>query len=243
MNLMTYEQTIPLIQASIYHNLHFYSEDQVLQVIDALPDDPYGQLPESENPDQHKAKKQAQEQEAPLSSKEKNGLNKYAEGLCMRDNRKASAIALYCKAVMFRDIDCQKCSTNRSCAYSSVLKQISNKDYIFDPRQGKSTQIWTLRRQVLLHCASKPEELYPLMKYNMDYYFKDFLKKQLNPNEDGDFAAILAMRHMLDVSTPYICYYCPGLAIIVPDSVKPTPIIVQDCLCIVQDSKYRSRSS
>ena len=128
MNLMTYEETVPLIQASIYHNLQFYSEDQVLQVIDVLPDDPYGQLPEGANPE---ANKQAQEQEAPLSSKEKNGLNKYAEGLCMRDNRKASAIAHYCKTVMFRDIDCQKCSTSRSCAYSSVLKQISNKDYVF----------------------------------------------------------------------------------------------------------------
>ena len=52
MNLMTYEETVPLIQASIFHNLHFYSEDQVLQVIDALPDDPYGQLPEGANPDQ-----------------------------------------------------------------------------------------------------------------------------------------------------------------------------------------------
>ena len=81
------------------------------------------------------------------------------------------------------------------------------------------------------------------MKYNMDYSFKDFLKKQLSPNEDGDLAAILAMRYMLDVSTPYIWYYCPGLAVIVPDSVKPIPIIVQDCLCIVQDLKYGSRSS
>ena len=61
MNLMTYEETVPLIQASIYHNLQFYSEDQVLQVIDALPDDPYGQLPEGANQDQHKANKQAQE--------------------------------------------------------------------------------------------------------------------------------------------------------------------------------------
>ena len=75
MNLMTYEETVPLIQVSIFHNLHFYSEDQVLQVIDALPDDPYGQLPEGANPE---ANKQAQEQEAPHSSKEKNGLNKYA---------------------------------------------------------------------------------------------------------------------------------------------------------------------
>ena len=240
MNLMTYEETVPLIQASIYHNLQFYSEDQVLQVIDALPDDPYGQLPEGANPE---ANKQAQEQEAPLSSKEKNGLNKYAEGLCMRDNRKASAIAHYCKTVMFRDIDCQKCSTSRSCAYSSVLKQISNKDYVFDPQTGEEYSDLDFRRQVVLHCAAKPEELYPLMKYNMDYSFKDFLKKQLNPNEDGDLAAILAMRHMLNVSTPYIWYYCPGLAIIVPDSVKRTPNIVQDCLFIVQDSKYRSRSS
>ena len=66
MNLMTYEETVPLIQASIYHNLQFYSEDQVLQVIDALPDDPYGQLPEGANPDQQKANKQAQEQEASM---------------------------------------------------------------------------------------------------------------------------------------------------------------------------------
>ena len=200
MNLMTYEETVPLIQASIFHNLHFYSEDQVLQVIDALPDDPYGQLPEGANPDQHKANKQAQEQEALLSSKEKNGLNKYAEGLCIRDNRKASAIAHYCKTVMFRDIDSQKCSTNRSC----VLKQISNKDYVFDPNTGEEYSDIDFRRQVVLHCASKPEELYPLMKYNMDDSFKDFLKKQLNPNEDGDLAAILAMRHMLDVGTLYI---------------------------------------
>ena len=81
------------------------------------------------------------------------------------------------------------------------------------------------------------------MKYNMDYSFKDFLKKQLNPNEDGDLAAFLAMRHMLNVSTPYIWYYCAGLAVIVPDSVKRTLNIVQDCLFIVQDLKYRSRSS
>ena len=161
MNLMTYEETVPLIQASIYHNLQFYSEDQVLQVIDALPDDPYDQLPEGGNPDQHKANKQAQEQEAPLSSKEKNGLNKYAEGLCMKDNRKASAIAHYYKTVMFRDIDCQKCSTNRGCAYSSVLKQISNKNYVFDPQTGEEYSDLDFRRQVVLHCASKPEELYP----------------------------------------------------------------------------------
>ena len=77
----------------------------------------------------------------------------------------------------------------------------------------------------------------------MDYSFKDFLKMQLNPNEDGDLAAIFAMRHMVDVSTPYIYYYCPGLAVIVWDLVKPTPTIVQDYLCIVQDSKYMSRPS
>ena len=240
MNLMTYEETVPLIQASIYHNLQFYSEDQVLWVIDAFRDDPYGQLPEGANPE---ANKQAQEQEALLSSKEKNSLNKYAEGLCMRDNRKASAIAHYYKTVMFRDIDCQKCSTSRSCAYSSVLKQISNKDYVFDPQTGEDYSDLDFRRQVVLHCAAKPEELYPLMKYNMDYSFKDFLKKQLNPNEDGDLAAILAMRHMLNVSTPYIWYYCLGLAVIVPDSVRQTLNIVQDCLFIVQDSKFRSRSS
>ena len=79
------------------------------------------------------------------------------------------------------------------------------------------------------------------MKYNMDYSFKDFLRRQLNPNEDGDLAATLVMRHMLDVSTPYIYYYCPGLAVIIPDLVKPTTTIVQDCFHIVQDSNYRSR--
>ena len=173
MNLMTYEGTVPLIKASIYHNLQFYSEDQVLQVIDALPDDPYGQLPEGANPE---ANKQAGEQETPLSSKEKNGLNKYAEGLYRRDNRKASAIAHYCKTVMFRDIDCQKCSISRHCAYSSVLKQISNKDYVFDPQTGEEYSDLDFRRQVVLYCAAKSEELYPLMKYNMDYSFKDFLK-------------------------------------------------------------------
>ena len=101
-----------------------------------------------------------------------------------------------------------------------LSRSVTRTMFLIDPHTGEEYSDLDFRRQVVLHCAAKPEELYPLMKYNMDYSFKDFLKKQLNPNEDGDLAAILAMRHILNVSTPYIWYYCPGLAVIVPDSVK-----------------------
>ena len=207
---MTYEETVPYIQSSIYRDFHFFSEEHVLQTVNSLPDDPYGQLPEGVNPDQAKLNKAAKQEESGLSSKEKNAQNRFAEALCMRDNRKASAIGHYTKTVCFRDIE--KCSTQgRSCTYSSVLKQVHNHDYVFDPESGEEYSELDFRRQIVLHCAQNAEEVYKLMKVNLDYSFKQFLKMQLDPNEDGDLCSLLGMRHMLNVSKPLYYLNCSGL--------------------------------
>ena len=99
----------------------------------------------------------------------------------MRDNRKASAIAHYCKTVMFRDIDCQKCSTNRSCAYSSVLKQISNKDYVFDPQTGEEYSDLDFRRQVFFTLCMQTRGTVPSHEVQYGLLLQRFPEKAAQP--------------------------------------------------------------
>ena len=70
---MSYEETVPLIRASIFKNFTIYQQETIEEMIDALPDSPYGEMP----PDLDPAKQipSTKGQEHPLSSKEKGSQN------------------------------------------------------------------------------------------------------------------------------------------------------------------------
>ena len=200
---MSYEDTIPIIRASLFNNFTLYEEQDIIQQIDLLPDNPYGELPPGVTPEQlEKAKEQPGEH--PLSSKEKANQNKYAEALCLRDNRKASGIAHYIKTVLFRDLDTTKQSSdNRNCAYGSVLQQVSNKEYLYDPQTGQEFSDFDFRKQTIYHMAVNAESIYPLVQHHLDCPFKTWLKQQINPMADGDMCSLIGIRHLLNVSTTF----------------------------------------
>ena len=102
---MSYEETIPLIRASVFNNFTFYTDEDIKAQIDLIADNPYGQLPPGVTPEQGALAKEQRKGEHPLTSKEKANQNKYAEALCLRDNRKASGIAHYINNILNREID------------------------------------------------------------------------------------------------------------------------------------------
>ena len=141
---MSYEETIPLIRASVFNSFTFYTDEDIKAQIDLIPDNPYGQLPHGVTPEQGALAKEQRKREHPLTSEEKANQNKYAEALCLRDNRKASGIAHYIKNILNREIDTSKQSSeNRNCAYGSALVQISNKDYLLIHNQELNILIMT----------------------------------------------------------------------------------------------------
>ena len=221
---MSYEETIPLIRASVFNNFTFYTDEDIKAQIDLIPDNPYGQLPPGVTPEQDALAKEQRKGEHPLTSKEKANQNKYAEALCLRDNRKASGIAHYIKNILNKEIDTSKQSSeNRNCAYGSALVQISNKDYLFDPQSGAEYSDYDFRKQVIFHMATNYEALYGLVKIYLDVPYKQWLTDQMDPMEDGDMVSLIGIRHLLNVSTPFLHHIVQEYNIIVPDYGKTSP--------------------
>ena len=218
---MSHEETIPLIRTSVFNNFTFYTDEDIKAQIHLIPDNPYGQLPPGVTPEQGALAKEQRKGEHPLTSKEKANQNKYAEALCLRDNRKASGIAHYINNILNREIDTSKQSSeNRNCAYGSALVQISNKDYLFDPQSGAEYSDYDFRKQVIFHMATNYEALYGLVKIHLDVPYKQWLTDQMDPMEDGDMVSLIGIRHLLNVSTPFLHHIVQEYNIIVPDYDK-----------------------
>ena len=199
---MSYEETIPIIRASVFNNFTFYTYEDCKAMVEQLPDNPYGQLPPGVTPEQGGLAKEQRKGEHPLSFKEKANQNKYAEALCLRDNRKASGIAHYIKNILNREVDTSKQSSeNRNCAYGSVLSQISNRDYLFQTQTGAEYSDYDFRKQVVYHMATNHEAIYGLVNLHLDVPYKQWLLNQLDPMEDGDMVSLIGIRHLLNVST------------------------------------------
>ena len=208
---MSYEETIPIIRASVFNKFNIYEVGEVIALIDQLPETPYGELPPGVTPEQGEKAKENRKAEHPLSSKEKANQNKYAEALYLRDNRKASGIAHYIKTILHREIDTSKQSEdNRNCAYGSVLVQISNREYLYDPQTGQEFSDYDFRKQAIYHMAQNAEDIYGLVKIHLDVPYKTWLKEQLDPMADGDMCSLIGIRHLLDVSKTLLLYNCPG---------------------------------
>ena len=75
-NFLSYEETIPLITSSLFKNVHIFNKEETQELIESLPDVPYGEMPPGLSSPSEAA--DTKKQEHPLSSKEKNGQNKYA---------------------------------------------------------------------------------------------------------------------------------------------------------------------
>ena len=194
----------PLLGLLSFNNFNIYEVEEITPLIDQLPDTPYGELPPGVTPEQGEIAKENRKAEHPLSSKEKANQNKYAEALCLRDNRKASGIAHYIKTVLNRDIDTSKQSQdNRNCAYGCVLVQISNREYLFDPQTGQEFSDYDFRKQIVYHMAQNAEHIYGLVKIHLDVPYKTWLKEQLDPMADGDMCSLIGIRHLLNVSSTF----------------------------------------
>ena len=198
---MSYEETIPIIRASVFNTFNIYTDGDVKAQIDLLPENPYEQLSPGVTPEQASLAKEKRKGEHPLPSKEKANQNKYAEALCLRDNRKASGIAHYIKSILKREIDTSKQSSdNRNCVYGSVLVQVSNREYLYDPQTGTEFSDSDFRKKVVYHMATNPETIYGLVKIHFDVPYKQRLTQQLDPMKDGDMVSLIGIRHLLNVS-------------------------------------------
>ena len=79
-------------------------------------------------------------------------------------------------------------------------------DYLFDPQSGAEYSDYDFRKQVIFHMATNHEALYGLVKINLDVPYKQWLTDQMDPMEDGDMVSLIGIRHLLNVSTPFLVH-------------------------------------
>ena len=88
---------------------------------------------------------------------------------------------------------------NQNCAVSSVLVQIGNQNFIQN-RDGDLFDSSCFRDQIVYQMAKvNPEEIYQRCKIHLTESYKDLLLRNLNNDEEGDFAILIGARDLLEV--------------------------------------------
>ena len=173
----------------------FYQRNQVVMMVNALPDDEFNQ-----GPTVHK--EQSGSRMKDLSAAEKAKLNKYAKALIMSDNRKAAAIGDYVKAILKKDIVPPPCPMpeDNNCVFRAFFQQMPNHDYFFNQETGEVYSANDLRNQLVAFCVTNAQAMLAKLKPQLDMPFKTWLLLQLDPQQESDSAIILALRHLIKVS-------------------------------------------
>ena len=164
--------------------------------MECLPDDPFNDssfLPADVPP---------QRPTPELSAAEKGRLNKAAKMLIMADNRKATAVVDYVKAILARELippPPDPAPQDMNCAFRAVLAQMPNHEYFFNPETGEVYSAMDLRNQFVSFCVENAQDLFVKLKATLDKPFKQWLLLQLDPLQESDHSTILGLRHMLKV--------------------------------------------
>ena len=144
MDYFSYEDTVPFVAATYYNDFKFFNKNTVLDAIQAIPDQIYGELPLGST------QSQPEPAEKKLTPAELAVMNKSppAKSLLLGDTRKAQAIADYLKEIFNRVLVPIEDTTANNCLYDAWLTQISNVDYVYNNETGERYCGVDLRNQL-----------------------------------------------------------------------------------------------
>ena len=174
---ISYEQSIEKLHKNCtFKEYVFYQRNQVVMMVNALPDDEF-----NEGPTVHK--EQSGSRMKDLSGAEKAKLNKYAKTLIMSDNRKAAAIGDYVKTILKKDIvpPPTPMPEDNNYVFRAFLQQMPNHDYFYNQETGEVYSAHDLRNQLVAFCVTNAQAMLAKLKSQLDMPFKTWLLLQLDP--------------------------------------------------------------
>ena len=132
MEYLPYENTVPVVKVTYFDQ--FYIGEDIRQLIYSLPDEPYGQSPDSQDPHSD-SERGPQGPKIPPAQYAK--LKPAAKALLMVDEKKACAIANFVRDNVFRELEPVPVDDLQNCAYQAALQQVSNLEYVFNTETGE----------------------------------------------------------------------------------------------------------
>ena len=200
MDFLSYEETVPLLKATYFDNFLQLSTQDIHALIDELPDDPYGGLPDTVDLQQEADRGPKGDK---LTPRELSKLKPAAKALLMSDERKACGIAKFVKETCYRELNPVKNEDDtKNCAYQAILDQISNIEYVFNTETGEPVSATDLRDNVVYKMTICAGEIYPLLlEWNvLPTSYKMWLHKQLDTSTPADEVSMIGLRFFLNVS-------------------------------------------
>ena len=155
MDYLSYEDTVPFVTATYYNYFKFFTKNTVLDAIQAIPDQIYGELPLRSTQSQPEPAEKGRPS-SKLTPAEVAVMNKSppAKSLLLGDTRKAQAIADYLKEIFNRVLVPIEDTTANNCLYDAWLTQISNVDYVYNNETGERYCGGDLRNQLLYNMGN-----------------------------------------------------------------------------------------
>ena len=188
---MTYDNTVHQLEATTFKDYQFFQNTDVETVIRQIPDEsPYIDVIVFHEEPLPKGRS--------LTKKELSKLNKEAKLLNITNNKKAKNVTKYILDTFDRTLVDTIDPDNANCLFKSVLVQLSNLRYMFKDTTHYSPQ--NLRLQVVHFMAVNYEFMYPKVKHHISGNYKQWLLNMMDPQTDGDTAALIGCRHLLKVS-------------------------------------------
>ena len=188
---MSYDNSVTYLEATRFKEYKFLQITDVESVIRQIPEEsPYIDIVAFDEEPLPKGR--------PLTKKELSKLNKEAKLLNITNNRKAKNIAKYIMDNFDRTLVDTLDPDTANCLFKAVLVQLSNVRFMFNETQQYTAQ--NLRLQVVYFMAINYEFMYPKVKYQITGSYKQWLMNMLDPQTEGDTAALLGCRHLLKVS-------------------------------------------
>ena len=188
---MSYDNSVTYLEATRFKEYKFLQITDVESVIRQIPEEsPYIDIVAFDEEPLPKGR--------PLTKKELSKLNKEAKLLNITNNRKAKNIAKYILDNFDRTLVDTLDPDTANCLFKAVLVQLSNVRFMFNETQQYTAQ--NLRLQVVYFMAINYEFMYPKVKYQITGSYKQWLMNMLDPQTEGDTAALLGCRHLLKVS-------------------------------------------
>ena len=191
------EDTSNFLRKRYFTEYIFLRKEAVVDAVNDLCDDPYGKKPDVPSPEKNpdlirsqtsrtiRSRSTDLNEEAAILKLSKSDAKRLTSFLEEKFDR---------KVIPLPDID-----ENQNCAVSSVLVQIGNQNFIQN-RDGDLFGSSCFRDQIVYQMAKvNPEEIYQRCKIHLTESYKDLLLRNLNNDEEGDFAILIGARDLLEV--------------------------------------------
>ena len=190
------EDTSNFLRKRYFTEYIFLKKEAVVDAVNDLCDDPYGKKPDVPSPEKNPDLIRSQ---TSRTIRSRSDLNEEAAilKLSKSDAKRLTSFLeekFDRKVIPLPDID-----ENQNCAVSSVLVQIGNQNFIQN-RDGDLFDSSCFRDQIVYQMAKvNPEEIYQRCKIHLTESYKDLLLRNLNNDEEGDFAILIGARDLLEV--------------------------------------------